>query len=237
MAPFNAIAPNKSKMKRFPAEAVFDTLYRALGPQHWWPGRTPLEVMIGAVLTQHTSWANVERAMACLRRRRALSAHQLAQMPRNTLATLIRSAGYPRVKAQRVQALARWLMKSTGGRLSHLRREDTIRLRTDLLLVRGIGPETADSILLYALHRPVFVVDAYTRRFLLRHEWIQRREQYDQIAGRFTAALPRDTRLYNEYHALVVALGKRWCRPVPRCSDCPLRDWLPRRWKMRVEHQ
>ncbi len=216
------------RVRPFPAAEVYETLYRALGPQHWWPGRTPFEVMVGAVLTQNTAWANVERAIANLRRARALSARRLAGMSAETLAALIRPAGYPRVKARRLQTFAQWIQRRAGGRPSRLRSVPTGQLRAELLAVHGIGPETADSILLYALGRPVFVVDTYTRRFMARHRWALPHDDYDRLAARFTAALRRDTRLYNEYHALVVALGKRWCRPSPRCGECPLRDRLPR---------
>ncbi len=216
-------------MRPFPAAEVFETLYRVLGPQHWWPARTPFEVMVGAVLTQNTAWTNVERAIANLRRARALSAGRLVGMSVETLAALIRPAGYPRVKARRLLAFAQWLQRRAGGRPNRLRHRPTDQLRAELIAVHGIGPETADSILLYALGRPVFVVDAYTRRFMARHWWALSHEDYDRLAARFTAALRRDTRLYNEYHALVVALGKRWCRPSPKCGECPLRDWLPRR--------
>lgn len=217
------------RVRPFPAAEVFETLYRVLGPQHWWPARTPFEVMVGAVLTQNTAWTNVERAIANLRRARALSAGRLAGMSVETLAALIRPAGYPRVKARRLQAFAQWLQRRAGGRPDRLRRLPTDQLRAELIAVHGIGPETADSILLYALGRPVFVVDAYTRRLMARHWWALSHEDYDCLAARFTTALRRDTRLYNEYHALVVALGKRWCRTSPRCGECPLRDRLPRR--------
>jgi len=189
------------------------------------------------VLTQNTAWSNVERALANLRRARAMSARRLAALPPETLASLIRPAGYPRVKARRLQALARWILNRADGRPVRLRSWTTERLREELLAVHGIGPETADSILLYALGRPVFVVDAYTRRFMIRHRWTGCHESYEQVARRFTAALRRDTGLFNEYHALVVALGKRWCRSTPRCGDCPLRRWLPRRPAVRAGPQ
>ncbi|MCX7819995.1 MAG: hypothetical protein N2652_12445 [Kiritimatiellae bacterium] len=215
------------KLRPFPAAEVYETLYRVFGPQHWWPGRTPFEVMAGAVLTQSTAWSNVERAIANLRRAGALSAPRILALRVQRLVSLIRPAGYPRVKARRLRALARWLCGRAGGRVASLRRVNPGDLRRELLSIHGIGPETADSILLYALQHPTFVVDAYTRRFMTRHQWAGPAESYDALARRFTTLLPRDTRLYKEYHALVVALGKRWCRPLPRCDDCPLRGLLP----------
>ncbi len=221
--------PRKSQPRGrpFPARAVFRALWRAYGPQGWWPGRTPFEVMVGAILTQNAAWINVERAIARLRRRRALTPRALHALPERKLADLIRPAGYFRVKARRLRSLTGLLAGEFGGRLDRLFRLSTAQLRERLLATHGIGPETADSILLYAAGRPVFVVDAYTRRVLQRHGWARGDESYDELAAAFTRRLPRDTRLFNEYHALLVALGKRCCRPKPRCETCPLRRWPP----------
>jgi endonuclease-3 related protein len=184
-------------------------------------------MMAGAVLTQNTAWTNVERAIANLRRARRLTPARMHALPLPDLAALIRPAGYFNVKARRLRALTGLICGRYGGRLDRLFALDTGALRSTLLDTHGIGPETADSIVLYAAGRPVFVIDAYTRRMMARHGWAPRNLPYDALAARFTASLPRDTTLYNEYHALIVALGKHYCRPSPRCTGCPLRDLLP----------
>jgi endonuclease-3 related protein len=202
-------------------------LDRALGPQHWWPARTPFEVMVGAVLTQNTNWKNVERAIDNLRRRGALSLKELLRLKRSTLSALIRPAGYYRLKARRLLSLCRWLDERCAGRLQRLRRVETERLRGELLSVHGVGPETADSILLYALDRPVFVVDAYTRRVLARHGVARGDEPYEVVRASFERALgPRRASVrYNELHAQIVMTAKRWCRTTPACEGCPLGGW------------
>lgn len=207
---------------------LFEALYRRWGPQHWWPGETPFEVIIGAILTQNTAWTNVERAIARLRAEDRLSPHRLYEADPRALAEWIRPAGYFNVKARRLRAFLDWLFAEFDGRLDQLFALPTPTLRTALLNVAGIGPETADSILLYAAGRPVFVVDAYTRRALLRHRWIAPEASYDDVARFFTTRLPRDTALFNEYHALIVRLGKTTCRTRPQCEICPWRRWLPR---------
>lgn len=212
-----------------PLRAVFHALAQHFGPQRWWPARSRFEMMVGALLTQNTAWTNVERAIRNLRRQRALSPRALNDAPRALLAQWIRPAGYFNVKAARLHALTGWLMRACGGSLNRLFRMPTAPLRDALLRVPGIGPETADSILLYAGRRPIFVIDAYTRRMLERHRWLSPRAPYDQVAHLFHQALPRDAALFNEYHALIVALGKRYCRARPRCEECPLRSFLPRR--------
>ncbi len=223
--------PQKKTPRQTPAapplREVYRALYRAWGPQHWWPGRTRLEVVVGAVLTQNTAWGNVEKAIARLRRARALSLNRLHEAPRGRLAHWIRPAGYFRVKARRLRALTTMIV-SRYGDLPRLFRLDTRTLRAVLLDVHGVGPETADSILLYAAGQPVFVVDAYTRRFMTRHGWLPPRATYDETARVFTRALPENVRLFNEFHALIVRLGKTRCRTAPRCEGCPLARWLPR---------
>ncbi len=210
-----------------PLRAVYRTLYRTWGPQHWWPGRTRLEIIVGAILTQNTAWTNVERAIRRLRQARALNLPALRAASLDHLAGWIRPAGYFNVKARRLKSFVSFLYASYAGRLDRLFAEPDERLRRTLLSVNGIGPETADSILLYAAQRPVFVVDAYTRRVLVRHGWIRSRATYDDIASFMTAHLPRDIRLFNEFHALIVRLGEEHCRPTPRCDTCPLQRWLP----------
>lgn len=184
-------------------------------------------MMVGAILTQNTAWTNVERAIANLRRARVLAPDRMHRLPLRTLADLIRPAGYFNVKARRLRAFTGWLMGAWGGRVDRMLRADAAALRRQLLAVHGIGPETADSILLYAAGQPVFVVDAYTRRLLDRHGWMTGHPPYDEVARVFTRRLPPHAALFNEYHALIVALGKEYCRARPRCEECPLRRFLP----------
>lgn len=202
-------------------------LYRALarrfGLQHWWPGRTAYEVAAGAILTQHTAWTNAERALAALRARRRLTPAGVLGLAEAELARLLRPAGTYRVKARRLGAFTRWLAARFGGRFEPMRRAPLAPLRRDLLAVPGLGPETADAILLYAAGRPVFVADAYVRRVLARHRLIRAGTGYEEARAFLEAHLPSDPRLFNEYHALLVAVGKAYCRTVPRCERCPLR--------------
>jgi endonuclease-3 related protein len=205
----------------------FSEVYRALlarfGPQGWWPGDTPLEVCLGAVLTQNTNWGNVERALAALREATGIEFARLRALGEDELARLVRPAGFFRQKAERLRLLLDWLDGRCGGDFARLDAVPTGTLRDELLNLRGIGPETADSILLYALGRSVFVVDAYTRRAAQRHGWSDERAGYDELAALFTAGLPRDAQVYNELHALFVRLGKEHCRRRnPRCHPCPL---------------
>lgn len=207
---------------------IFQKLFQAYGPQHWWPARTPLEVIIGAVLTQNTAWQNVERAMANLKHARLMNLDRLCRTPAGRIAELIRPAGYYNIKARRLLSVLKWL-KERGG-FAKLRTTPTSRLRTSLLDCYGVGPETADSILLYALNRPVFVIDAYTRRILARYGLIQGDEPYEELRSWIEASLapflkndPSATvRAFNEFHALFVRLAKTHCRSQPRCPGCPL---------------
>ena len=206
---------------------LFDALYRRWGPQRWWPAQTPFETIVGAILTQNAAWTNVERAIARLRAADRLTPDGLRAAAPAELAEWIRPAGYFNVKARRLGAFLERLFADYGGSLDRLFALPTGVLRDKLLSIHGIGPETADSILLYAAGRPVFVVDAYTRRALVRHGWVAPNASYDELARFFTDRLPRDTALYNEYHALMVRLGKETCRTRPCCRDCPWRTWLP----------
>jgi endonuclease-3 related protein len=210
-----------------PLREVFDALFERFGPQHWWPGRTRFEMCVGAILTQNTAWTNVERAIANLRAAKVLSPRALHDVDLKSLAERIRPAGYFNVKAKRLRAFTAMLVDDFGGSLDKLFELPTDALRERLLAVNGIGPETADCILLYAARRPVFVVDAYTRRFTSRHGWAHEHTGYDALATIFSNALPRDEKLFNEYHALIVALGKEHCRTKARCEGCPLRKFLP----------
>ncbi len=220
--------PRATARTKPPLDAVYRALFRHFGPQHWWPGRTPFEVCVGAILTQNTAWTNVEKAIARLRATRSLTPRALHALPAAALADLIRPAGYFNVKARRLHAFTGLLHDRHGGSLRRLFALPTPELRAALLATSGIGPETADSILLYAAGQPVFVIDAYTRRVLARHGWLDARSGYADAQALFTAQLPADLARYNEYHALIVALGKHHCRPRPRCEACPLRHWLPK---------
>jgi len=202
-------------------------LYTALdaryGPQDWWPGRSRFEVAVGAVLTQHTAWAGVARAIGNLRAARRLAPRRLCQLPLPRLGRLIRPAGTWRLKARRLRALAVFLLERAGGRFERLRGTPLETLRAQLLAVRGLGPETADAILLYALGRPVFVADAYTRRVLSRHRMVPTDIGYEALRRYLETHLPGDPALFNELHALLVAVAKSHCRARPRCEGCPLR--------------
>jgi endonuclease-3 related protein len=218
--------------------AYYETLAASLGPMHWWPAKTPFEVIVGAILTQSTAWTNVERAIANLRRERALTFAALERVPLRRLQTLVRPSGYFRQKARKLKAFVAFVREEFGGSLARMFRTPTAALRERLLAVHGIGPETADSILLYAGGHPVFVVDAYTHRVLDRHAisgamavsaaHTLAKPAYETARRMIESALPRDARLYNEFHALIVNTGKNWCRKsAPRCSECPLHDLLP----------
>jgi len=183
--------------------------------------------MAGAVLTQNTAWENARRAIAVLRRERRLTPVRMHALSLSELAARIRPAGCPHVKARRLRALTGLICERFGGSLDRLLALESEALRHTLLATHGVGPETADCILLYAARRPAFVVDAYTRRMMERHGWAPPGESYDALRARFTAALPRDTALYNEYHALIVVLGKHHCGTSPRCGGCPLQSRLP----------
>ncbi|NOZ25354.1 MAG: endonuclease III domain-containing protein [Nitrospirae bacterium] len=205
---------------------IFRRLHSAFGPQHWWPGDGPFEVMVGAILTQNTNWTNVERAIENLKRAKALTPAAINRMSQERLAGLIRPAGYFNIKAGRLKSFVGFFIERYFGRVSRMKDVDTPTLRRQLLKVHGIGPETADSILLYALGRPVFVIDAYTKRVLSRHGIMDASESYERFQELFHAALPHDAGLFNEYHALLVRLGKEFCRPKPRCEGCPLSGLL-----------
>ena len=202
-------------------------LYTALdaryGPQDWWPGRSRFEIAVGAVLTQHTAWAGVARAIGNLRAARRLAPLRLAELPVSRLGRLIRPAGTWRLKALSLRALAVFFLERAGGRFERLRGAHLETLRAQLLAVRGIGPETADAILLYALDRPVFVADAYTRRVLSRHRVVPADIDYEALRRYLETHLPGDPALFNELHALLVAVAKSHCRARPRCEGCPLR--------------
>ena len=202
---------------------IYKKLYAFFGPQKWWPARTRFEVIIGAILTQNTAWANVEKAIRNLRRSGILSGPAAFKgVSKKRLAALITPAGYYNIKAGRLENFVEFLFSKYGGSLSRLSGQDIDKLRYELLSVNGIGPETCDSILLYAFKKAVFVVDAYTRRIFSRHKFFEEDAAYDEIQNFFMKNLSKDARLYNEYHALIVRLGKEFCRKNADCKRCPL---------------
>ena len=206
---------------------IYDLLLQAYGPQKWWPAESPFEVMVGAVLTQNTNWQGVEKAIANLKQSNLLNPNKLQALSTEELARLIKPAGYFNLKARRLKNLIEFLTETYAGDLETMERVDTDQLRKELLEVNGVGPETADSILLYALQRPVFVVDTYTYRVMNRHGLIGEEVGYDELQGLFTQHLPLDKTLFNQYHALLVRVGKLHCQPKPRCQRCPLEPLLP----------
>ena len=201
---------------------IYELLYEAFGPQYWWPGETPFEIVMGAILTQNTSWANVEKAIHNLKSTSSLTPERLHRIDVSELAELIRPAGYYNLKAKRLKSFIGWLFDNYDGQLTNLEPIATDRLRSELLPIKGVGRETADSILLYALGRPVFVVDAYTARIMTRHGLIEPDADYEQLRDLFESNLPEDAQLFNEYHALLVRNGKEFCKPKARCPGCPL---------------
>jgi endonuclease-3 related protein len=224
-----SVSPACDAAKTLPAlHDYFKVLIRAYGPQKWWPGRTRFEIIVGAILTQNTSWRNVEGAILALRRNGLLSPGGIAKARVEELATLIRSSGYFRQKARKLKEFVAFLQTRYEGSLDKMFRTPTEKLRGQLLGVHGIGPETADSILLYAGNHPVFVVDAYTRRILERHKIAHGKQTYEEIRTLFEKSLPLETTVFNEFHALIVHIGKNFCRPkAPRCAVCPLQCFLP----------
>jgi len=203
---------------------IYIKLYSAFGPQGWWPGETPFEVMVGAILTQNTNWQNVSRAINNLKKEKLLSASKLNSLRLKKLASLIRPAGYYNIKAKRLKNFLDFFFKHYKGNIRSLSKKETTELRRELLGVNGIGEETADSILLYALNRPVFVVDTYTKRILSRHKLVKEEAPYRVLQNLFADNLIANVKMFNEYHALLVKLGKDFCRKLkPRCAQCPLK--------------
>jgi endonuclease III related protein len=217
-------------VKKIPkAFKIYEKLYDEFGPRRWWPAETPFEVMVGAVLTQNTSWTNVEKAILNLKERKLLDPERLNRIPRRKLAGLIKPSGYYNVKAKRLKSLVGFLMNNFRGDIALMRRQDQKALRKKLLLVHGIGPETCDSIMLYALNKPFFVIDAYTKRIFSRCGLAKEGVTYDELQRFVTEVLPHSVKLYNEYHALIVQLGKDICRKRPKCNLCPLNKLCERR--------
>ena len=205
--------------------SLYHRLHRHYGDLSWWPGETPLEVSVGAILTQNTAWTNVEKAIKRLKEARSLSVAVLGRMTHRRLARLIKSAGYFNVKARRLKNFISFLQGCHAGSLNKMFRQPTSRLRQELLSVNGVGPETADSILLYAGEKPSFVIDAYTKRILSRHGVMAYENSYDDFQALFMKHLPRSASFYNQYHAMFVNVGKHFCRKRPLCASCPLNGW------------
>lgn len=199
-------------------EQVYQQLYQQYGPQHWWPAETPFEVMVGAVLTQNTAWSNVERAIANLKANNCLTPEHILSVPIIRLAKWLQPSGYFNIKAKRLRNLCQWYVEN--GQFEVVSSWDTGELRHALLSVNGVGPETADDILLYAFDRPVFVIDAYTRRLFSRLGLLDHDEGYEHLRKHFEQQLPSKSSMFNEYHALIVVHAKEVCRKKPLCLKC-----------------
>jgi endonuclease-3 related protein len=206
---------------------VYQTLMRTFGGQGWWPAETPFEVLVGAILTQNTAWKNVELAIDNLKEAGVLTPQGLRNLDETRLAALIRPAWYYNIKAKRLKNVMDFLDQEYGGELVMMFSDSLARLRDKILTVNGIGPETADSILLYAGEKPIFVVDAYTRRVLSRHGMLTDGATYEDIQQLFMQNLPREVSLYKEYHALLVHVAKTFCKTTPVCTGCPLEGPWP----------
>ncbi len=201
---------------------IFTRLLDSYGPQLWWPGESVLEIMVGAILTQNTQWSNVEKALENLRNRGLLSLEPLLSISESQLALLLKPSGYFNLKAKRLLELLRWIREKFNGDFSLMRKAPLVQMRQDLLALKGIGPETADAILLYALDFPIFVVDLYTHRVFSRHFLVpEESDYYDLQAFMMTHAEP-SSQVYNEFHALLVKVGKEHCGSKPSCENCPL---------------
>jgi len=226
-----AVNPTRNKPSSELKAAVLKGIYKALfvqfGAQHWWPAKTPFEVMVGAILVQNTNWANTAAAIKNLKVKRLLSPQKIKSISHKRLAVAIRQAGYFNVKARRLKNFVDFLLKEYSGQVSVMKTQEGHFLRRQLLTVNGIGPETADSILLYALNKPFFVVDSYTKRILSRHKLITKDADYHEVQKMFMTSLARNTKLFNEYHALIVRLAKEFCKTKPLCSQCPLNYLTP----------
>lgn len=206
--------------------SIFHTLLSTFGRRNWWPGETELEIIVGAILTQNTSWKNVEKAINNMKAHGLLNADSLQSIPIRDLEEVIRPSGFYKQKSERLKRIINILQNNNHKSIDNLKVFDTGYLRSLLLNINGIGPETADSILLYALNRPVFVVDAYTKRFLKNHRLYKGNDRYDDVQRYFMSNLPLDTYLFNEFHALIVCLCQNHCKKTPECSLCPLKKDL-----------
>lgn len=209
--------------RKYRVVEIYHKLYQHYGSQHWWPADSPFEVIVGAVLTQNTAWQNVEKAIRNLKRENLLSATKLAKIPIEKLAKIIRPVGFYNIKAKRLKSVINFLMNNYDGNIRKLKRQNIRILRSQLLTIDGVGEETADSILLYALEKPTFVVDAYTKRIFSRHNFFKLDMPYSSVQKFFIDNLPKSVKIYNEFHALLVRLAKDYCRTTPNCLECPIR--------------
>jgi len=203
---------------------IYELLFSYYGPRHWWPAETPLEIAIGAILTQNTSWRNVEKAIDNLKSSNMIDIKRLCEIDEETLAQMIRPSGFYKIKARRLKNFINIIDEKFGGNIENLNLLNIEDLRMILLKVKGIGYETADSIILYALNRPIFVVDAYTKRFLKNHRLYNGDFDYKDVQRFFMENLPNDVYLFNEYHAMIVSLCKDYCKTIPKCVICPLKQ-------------
>ncbi|MBI2337162.1 MAG: endonuclease III domain-containing protein [Deltaproteobacteria bacterium] len=201
---------------------IYQLSLQHFGLQHWWPGDSPFEVMVGAILTQNTAWTNVEKAIQNLKAKNLLSLQALLDLPDSQLAETIRPAGYFNVKTQRLKEFLKFLQINYQGDIQKMVAQPTKKLRQELLSVKGIGQETADSILLYALEHPIFVVDAYTYRIFTRHGLVGPEAQYEDLQEVVMDVLEPEVKFYKEFHAQIVMIGKNFCKPTARCEQCPL---------------
>ncbi len=202
---------------------AYQLLYSHFGPQGWWPGETPLEIMVGAVLTQNTNWTNVTKAIDNLRQGGMLGYPQLLEMSLDLLAEYIQPSGYFNLKAKRLHNLLKMIENLYDGNLDHFSNDDVVSARENLLNVKGVGPETADSILLYACVQPIFVIDTYTHRVFSRHNLVEEETDYHTMQTVFMDHLPEDVQLFNEFHALIVRVAKQFCKKTNQlCEQCPL---------------
>lgn len=210
-------------MQNNPFLDVYDRLFAHYGPQHWWPADSPFEVLVGAVLTQNTNWANVTLAIANLKAANCLNFRAMQSMPVESLAEYIKPSGYFNIKAVRLKNLLQMIEDQYEGELQFLCDDSLDGARENLLQVKGVGPETADSILLYVAEKPTFVIDTYTHRVFSRHEIVLEDNDYYGLQQEFLDSLPEDIALFNEFHALIVAVAKEFCKKgKPRCKECPL---------------
>jgi endonuclease III related protein len=204
---------------------MYDAMFERFGHQGWWPGDGPLEICVGAILTQNTNWANVEKALDNLRNAGAMSVAAINEMDHDALAELIRPAGYFNIKAKRLKNFIACVSASCDDDIGAFLSRSVLALQEELMPINGIGRETADSIILYAAQRPTFVIDRYTCRILVRHGLIHPEDDYEQVKDIFESYLPEDLDLWKDYHAQIVAVGKEFCRPKPKCAGCPLESF------------
>jgi endonuclease III related protein len=201
---------------------IFNVLLESFGKRNWWPGETDLEIIVGAVLTQNTSWKNVEKAIDNLKQHNVLDIETLYKMDRETLALIIKPSGFYNIKSNRLKNIINVIYNDYSANILNLNNINMWTIREKLLEINGIGRETADSIILYALKKPIFVVDVYTKRFLRNHRLYDEENDYDTVQRFFMNNLPNDTYLFNEFHALIVYLCQSFCKKVPLCNSCPL---------------